>query len=170
MIEIIKNMKSNRMKFFLFVLILGFSALGCGKSTTGYNYCKDRTPAQDEPLILAYLSTNNITGYVKDTSGLYYKVDSTGSGVVPNLNSKIYCTYTGRFVDNTIFQQLTDSTQTGWVLGTLIKGWQLGLPKIAKGGYIRLFIPSALAYGCSGSGNIPANVVVVFSVHLTDVQ
>ena len=60
-------------------------------------------------------------------------------------------------------------TQTGWTLGSLIPGWQIGLPLIQKGGEIKLIVPSSLAYGC-GSGPLPPNSVLYFDIHLVDVQ
>ena len=130
--------------------------------------CTPKPVEEDEPVILAYLVANNITGYKKDPSGLYYKIDSVGYGAAPNTSSKIYVTYTGRFTDNTVFETKSYG-DTGWVLGTLLKGWQIGLTQIGKGGRIHLYIPSALAYGCQATGPIPANSVLVFDILLVDV-
>lgn len=144
------------------VYFLGFQ---CKKSDS----CSDRTPAQDEPAILQYLTTNNITGYVKDPSGLYYKIESAGAGARPTMSSKVFVKYTGKYTDNTIFDQEADASQTGWTLGTLVRGWQIGLPLIAKNGKIKLFIPSSMGYGCQTKGSIPGNSVLVFDIELVDV-
>jgi len=71
-------------------------------------------------------------------------------------------------LDGTTFDQQTDASKTGWPLGSLIAGWQIGLPLIQKGGKIKLIVPSSLAYGCGG--NLPANSILYFDVHLVDVQ
>jgi hypothetical protein len=67
------------------------------------------------------------------------------------------------------FDQQADSSKTGWILGSLIPGWQIGLPLIHKGGEIKLIVPSSLAYGC-GNGPLPANSILYFDIHLVDVQ
>jgi FKBP-type peptidyl-prolyl cis-trans isomerase FkpA len=163
------------------VLLIGIAALiilsgtACLKNSSS-SICANKSVTDDEPAILAYLSANNITGYVKHSSGLYYKIDNPGSGVTPNASSKVYVTYTGRFTDNTVFDSLGDASKSGWVLGTLVPGWQIGLPLVSKGGRIELFIPSALGYGCKpvkdnyGNTVIPGNAILVFNVELTDVQ
>lgn len=148
------------------VIVTGLCIAGCLKRTSSAP-CTPKTVEQDEPAILAYLSANNVTGYSKHSSGLYYKIDSSGYGASPNASSKIYVTYTGRFTDNTIFESKT-SSETGFTFGTLVQGWQIGLGMIGKGGHIRLYMPSALGYGCQAAGPIPANSVLVFDIVLVD--
>jgi FKBP-type peptidyl-prolyl cis-trans isomerase FkpA len=131
--------------------------------------CSNRTAAQDEPAILSYLNANNISGYVKHPSGLYYKIITQGSGPTASISSKIFVKYTGTYTDNSTFDSLSDPTKTGWVLGTLIEAWQIGIPLIQKGGKIQLFVPSALGYGCQQTGPIPGNSVLIFEVELVDV-
>jgi FKBP-type peptidyl-prolyl cis-trans isomerase FkpA len=149
------------------VVVIVLCGGGCLKRSNT-DPCTPKPVEEDEPAILAYLVANNITGYKKDPSGLYYKIDSVGYGGAPNTSSKIYVTYTGRFTDNSVFETKSYG-DTGWVLGTLLKGWQIGLPQISKGGRIHLYIPSALAYGCQATGPIPANSVLVFDILLVDV-
>jgi len=56
-------------------------------------------------------------------------------------------------------------------LDSLIKGWQIGLPKIKAGGQIKLLIPSTLAYGCNGAGNVvPSNSPVYFNIYLDSLK
>lgn len=158
-------------KVFLFLLcaVVLFSFPACLKSNSP-DACTNVPVAEDEARILSYLSQNGITGYVKHSSGLYYKIENPGSGVVPNLNSTVYVKYNGKFVTNTSFDSETDASKTGWPLKTLIQGWQIGIPLISKGGVIKLFVPSALGYGCQTVGPIPANSVLVFDVELVDLQ
>jgi FKBP-type peptidyl-prolyl cis-trans isomerase FkpA len=166
-----KNAETAMRKFIFPVMCaaLFFFSLGCLKSSSSAT-CVVHNVTDDEPLIVNYLNANSITGYVKHSSGLYYKIETQGSGPVPTASSKIYVKYTGTFLDKTLFDAVTDSSKTGWVLGTLIQGWQIGLPLIQKGGKIMLLVPSALGYGCTATGSIPANSVLVFEVELEDVQ
>ncbi len=100
---------------------------------------------------------------IKDASGLYYQVITPGTGPYPNILSTVNVNYSGKLLDGTVFQTGNITAQ----LGTLIQGWQIGIPYINKGGRILLIIPSALGYGNnSPGGGIPANAVLVFTVDL----
>jgi FKBP-type peptidyl-prolyl cis-trans isomerase FkpA len=155
--------------FFLVLLtwVISFSQISCLKSNSSPS-CTPATVASEEPTILAYAANNGIFG-THHSSGLYYEIISAGSGATPSVNSKVFVTYTGKLLDGRVFDQQADSSKTGWVLGSLIPGWQIGLPLIQKGGEIKLLIPSSLAYGCDDS-RLPANSILYFDVHLADVQ
>lgn len=143
-----------------------FLLVSCLKSDSG---CQPLKPSSEESQILAYAAANNINA-VKDPSGMYYQVIDSGTGTRPTLTSKIYITYTGKFLTGETFDQQADPSQTGWVLSNLIEGWQVGLPLIRKGGHIKLIVPSSMAYGCTGYGQIPPNEILFFDIMLTDVQ
>jgi FKBP-type peptidyl-prolyl cis-trans isomerase FkpA len=162
------NYMHKLLKLMLLIAVAGL-AFSClkSKSTTP---CVNDTVAQDEPAILNYLSSNGITGYVKDPSGLYYKIEAQGSGPSPSISSSVYVRYNGTFTNKVSFDSLADESKSGWVLGTMLKGWQIGLPQIQKGGSILLVIPSALAYGCEKTGAIPGNSILVFNIQLIDVK
>jgi FKBP-type peptidyl-prolyl cis-trans isomerase FkpA len=157
------------MKTFFTVLLTGLvlSQTGCLKSSTSQS-CTPASVSSEEPAILAYASNNGIFGN-HHSSGLYYQIISPGSGAIPTLNSKVFVTYTGELLDGRVFDQQADSSKTGWVLGSLIPGWQIGLPLIQKGGEIKLIIPSSLGYGCDDS-RLPVNSILYFDIHLLDVQ
>jgi len=154
----------------LFLVFLGgvmlFSQTSCLKSSSSQS-CTPASVASEEPTIITYASNNGINA-TRHSSGLYYEIISAGSGASPSANSKVFVTYIGKLLDGTTFDQQTDSNKTGWPLGSLIAGWQIGLPLIQKGGEIKLIVPSSLAYGCGG--NLPANSILYFDVHLVDVQ
>ena len=153
-------------RFFAVALVfVVFTAVSCLKDDS----CNPKTVQSETGTMQLYASTNNMNA-TADASGIYYEIIAQGSGPAPDVNSKIFIRYTGKYMDGTIFDQVTDHTLTGWYLGSLIAGWQLGLPKINEGGHIKLIIPSSLAYGCVGNGPIPANAVLFFEIQLIDVQ
>jgi len=155
------------MKKLLLILSCSFvlaGNTGCIKDTA----CKDKTVQSEEAAILAYASANGITGTLH-SSGVYYQVTNPGSGLTPTNTSKVFVTYTGKLLNGTQFDAGT-TPAGGWVLGSLIPGWQIGLPFIQKGGSIKLIIPSSLAYGCAGRRTIPGNSILYFDISLTDVQ
>ena len=55
--------------------------------------------------------------------------------------------------------------------GEVIRGWDLGIPLLKKGGTAALFIPYTLAYGEAGKPpSIPEKSDLMFYVELTDVN
>jgi FKBP-type peptidyl-prolyl cis-trans isomerase FkpA len=156
--------------FFLFLLgggVLLVSQTGCLKSSSSQS-CTPASVSSEEPAIIAYASANGINT-TRHSSGLYYEIISPGNGASPSSTSKVFVTYTGQLLDGRVFDQQADATKTGWVLGSLIAGWQIGLPLIQKGGEIKLIIPSSLGYGCD-NGALPPNSILYFDIHLVDVQ
>jgi FKBP-type peptidyl-prolyl cis-trans isomerase FkpA len=120
--------------------------------------------------VQAYLTSKGITA-TQDPGGFFYIIVAPGTGVSPSLPSKITAKYIGTLENGTVFDQ--NKNAAGDFLGPLsglILGWQRGLPLIKKGGSIKLYLPSSLAYGCSGSGAVPASANLIFSMDLVDVQ
>ena len=121
----------------------------------------------DENKITKYLTDNNLDATATGT-GLYYIISAPGSGIQPNAKSDVTVNYKGYLIDGSVFDQ---SKSGGYTtnLNSVIKGWQEGVPLIKKGGKIKLIIPSALGYGASAAGSIPANSVLVFDIELMNV-
>ncbi len=126
-------------------------------------------PEMDDQIIQRFLTVNNLKAE-KEPSGLYYIMTSVGTGVSPSVTSTVEVKYTGYLVDGIAFDKTaTDKTFTS-VLSRLIKGWQIGVPLMKKGGKATFFIPSALGYGNQAAGIIPANSVIIFDIELIDVK
>ncbi|HEY9001996.1 MAG TPA: FKBP-type peptidyl-prolyl cis-trans isomerase [Mucilaginibacter sp.] len=141
----------------LAVFVAAFSS--CSKDS----YDPTKQAAKDDAAIQSYIAANNITA-TKDASGVYYQVITPGTGAYPTASSLVTVNYTGKLLNGTVFD--SGSIQST-ALNTLIQGWQKGLPHINTGGRILLLIPSALGYGNSAQGSIPANSVLVFTIDLT---
>ena len=54
--------------------------------------------------------------------------------------------------------------------GQFSEGWERGLQKIKEGGKARLIIPSHLAYGKKGKGDVLPYTTLIFEIDLIDVQ
>lgn len=121
----------------------------------------------DDFKIQNFLKNKNLTA-TKDSSRIYYIVDNLGTGAAINgVESTVNIKYTGRTLDGTIF----DSNATGFstVLNSVIKGWQIMIPKFKAGTKFRMFIPSDLAYGTAAQGTITPNSVLDFDIEIVSV-
>ncbi len=156
-----------KMMFVMLGLGIVLGCLSCGKTTPGSFSCQDVAPATDSSSLLTYATKHNIHP-VKDSTYLFYEIIQKGTGATPLSNSKIYIRYQGQLMDGTYF----DSTLTSirLPLDSLIRGWQIGIPKIQVGGQIKLLIPSAFGFGCRGTNSIPANAPLYFNVYLDSLK
>ena len=155
----------------LFVLLLSVTA--CFKKSSGCTINNVVAPPAEVTAVQNYLSSKNITTAIKDPSGFYYEIVSPGTGTAPGECSGVNVGYIGKLTNDNVFDQ-SQSLSIG--LSSVIEGWRKGLPLIQKGGEIKLYIPPTLGYGPidvkdqQGNVVIPANSILIFDVHLIDVQ
>jgi FKBP-type peptidyl-prolyl cis-trans isomerase len=130
--------------------------------------------AKEDSTIQAFLKANNLTG-IKTNSGLYYVITNEGNGKSPVTNDEVSMNYTGMFLDGKKFDSNLDSafghvTPLKFALGVgrVIRGWDEGIALLKKGSKAKFIIPSAIAYGANGSGQIPPNSILQFDVELVD--
>jgi FKBP-type peptidyl-prolyl cis-trans isomerase FkpA len=160
-------------KIVLCLLSVLFLLSGCFKKETGCPSPKDViAPPAEQQVIADYLAANNISA-TKHSSGFYYQISQQGTGESPNNCSSVAINYIGKLSNGTQFDK---GTNVVFTLGSLIEGWQKGLPLIKRGGKIMLYIPPALAYGSTdvkepnGTVVIPANSILIFEISLLDFQ
>jgi len=139
-------------------------ASACGKNSED-DYAEQQARVDDEQ-IQAWLATNRLVG-TRDASGVYYVIQINGTGAAATSSSTVNFNYTGQFTDGTTYISANVNTVVG---SAEIKGWQIGLTKINKGGRILLLIPSAIAYGPNGKGTIPANKVLIHTVDMLNIN
>jgi peptidylprolyl isomerase len=129
------------------------------------------TPA---PSFTAAPTLPPITGEETTTaSGLKYVTITEGTGASPASGDSVIVHYTGWLQsDGSQFDSSVggDPFQTTVGVGSVIAGWDEGLPLMKEGGKTRLIIPPDLGYGETGSGDrIPPNSTLVFDIELLDV-
>ncbi|RZM30391.1 MAG: peptidylprolyl isomerase [Pedobacter sp.] len=126
--------------------------------------------SKDTAAISAFVKANNITGGTMDPEyGIYYKVIEPGVGNVKfNGLTSIKFDYVGRFLNGNVFDE-SKGTVGPYLLGDMIAGWYYGIPKIQKGGKVRLIIPSYYGYGNRVNPRVPVNSILDFDVTLVDV-
>ncbi|MGN0894664.1 MAG: FKBP-type peptidyl-prolyl cis-trans isomerase [Succinivibrio sp.] len=108
-------------------------------------------------------------GVVTTQSGLQYKVITKGEGATPKKGDTISVTYKGTTIDGFVFDEQKNPVE--FKLDNMIQGWIEGLQLMNEGSEYELYIPSSLAYGEQGAGEmIKPNSVLVFNVKLIAVK
>lgn len=121
----------------------------------------------------AFLEENGKRVEVSTTaSGLQYEVLEEGSGKQPTAQDQVTVHYTGKLIDGTVFDSSVERGQPAtFGVTQVIPGWVEALQMMKEGAKWRLFIPSNLAYGPNGAGNvIGPNSTLIFDVELIKVN
>ncbi len=105
-------------------------------------------------------------------SGLQYEVLKEGEGPKPTPNDQVTVHYTGKLIDGTVFDSSVDrGAPATFGVTQVIPGWVEALQMMNEGAKWRLYIPSNLAYGPNGAGNIIGpNSTLIFDVELIKVN
>lgn len=121
----------------------------------------------------AFLDENGKRVEVSTTaSGLQYEVLQEGTGKQPTAQDQVTVHYTGKLIDGTVFDSSVERGQPAtFGVTQVIPGWVEALQLMKEGAKWRLFIPSNLAYGPNGAGNvIGPNSTLIFDVELIKVN
>ena len=104
--------------------------------------------------------------------GLQYKIIKQGNGAYPTINDTVTVNYEGRLIDGTIFDSSFKRGQPAtFPLTNVIPGWQEALQKMPVGSTWEIFIPTQLAYGSRGAGNmVGPNETLIFKVQLLKIN
>ncbi len=119
-----------------------------------------------------FLSINKgRAGVVELPSGLQYQVLKQGTGAKPTASDKVKCHYHGTLINGTVFDSSVERGQPSvFGVNQVIPGWVEALQLMSVGSKWRLFIPSQLAYGERGAGEmIEPNSTLIFDVELLDI-
>ncbi|MFI3267165.1 MAG: FKBP-type peptidyl-prolyl cis-trans isomerase [Rikenellaceae bacterium] len=110
---------------------------------------------------------------VKDEQvGIIYEIIAEGDLTLrPEVADTALLHYTGTLFDGTVFDSSVERGEpvNFAPVGNTIPGFSAGVNKIGPGGKIKVWIPSALAYGPSGRGQIPANANLIFEIEVLEV-
>jgi FKBP-type peptidyl-prolyl cis-trans isomerase FklB len=110
-------------------------------------------------------------GVVTLPSGLQYQVLQNGEGAKPTASDKVKCHYHGTLINGTVFDSSVQRGQPAvFGVSQVIPGWVEALQLMSVGSKWRLFIPSELAYGEQGAGDvIEPNSTLIFDVELLEI-
>lgn len=120
----------------------------------------------------AFLDANrNNPNVVTLPSGLQYEVIREGNGKKPKATDRVRCHYEGTLLDGTLFDSSIKRGEPAvFGVNQVIKGWVEALQLMSEGAKWKLYIPSELAYGVQGAGDmIPPYSTLIFEVELIEV-
>ena len=120
-----------------------------------------------------FLEKNKEKPGIKTTpSGLQYEIIKEGKGPHPKPTDTVIVHYRGTFLDGKEFDSSYKRNQPAkFQLNKVIPGWVEGLQLMRVGSKYKFYIPSKLAYGERGAGNvIGPNKLLVFEVELLGIE
>jgi FKBP-type peptidyl-prolyl cis-trans isomerase FklB len=105
-------------------------------------------------------------------SGLQYEVIAEGNGKKPTLDQTVTINYRGTLVDGTEFDSSYKRGEPAtFPINQLIEGWKQALQLMPVGSHWRVYVPSSLAYGERGQGNlIGPNATLIFEIELLAIR
>ncbi len=127
-------------------------------------------------MLICVLSCDNNKRSIKIMdNGLVIEDIVAGEGVEALDHNKVIVNYTGTLEDGSIFDSSLNPGREPFTftlgVGSVIKGWDLGVKGMKVGGKRKLTIPPDLGYGDRGAGNvIPPNTTLYFEVELLEVE
>ena len=140
-------------------------AVGCG---SGKSSAELKTYESEHPLG-PFEGTDG--EFSTTDTGLKYRVTREGTGSKPAVTDAVVVDYVGKLADGTEFESsYKRKLPAEFPLQGVVAGWTEGLQLVAEGGQIDLIIPSKLGYGPNGSGPIPADATLYFTVELLEIK
>ena len=111
-------------------------------------------------------------GVFTTVSGLQYEVLAQGSGASPKATDEVTVHYHGTLTDGRVFDSSVERGQPAtFPVNGVIPGWIEALQLMNVGSKYKLFIPSDLAYGERGAGQmIGPNSTLIFEVELISIK
>ncbi len=105
-------------------------------------------------------------------SGLQYKVVVEGTGKTPILTDTVTTHYRGTLIDGSEFDNSYKRGEPAiFPVNGVIAGWTEALQHMKAGSKWKLYIPSNLAYGDRGAGQlIGPNATLIFEVELISIK
>ena len=119
-----------------------------------------------------FLAANGARPEIQTTeSGLQYTVLEEGSGPKPTIEDIVRVNYEGATIAGAVFDSTYERGEPEEIsLDTVIPGWAEGVMLMNVGSKYRFYLPSYLAYGERGVGQIiPPYSTLVFTIDLMEI-
>ncbi len=131
----------------------------------------EKRKADEQSIIKDYITKNKLEAKAT-ASGLHYVITKSTNGASPKVSDSVSVHYVGKLLDG---KEFDSSLKRGEPFefplgqGMVIPGWDEGFALLKKGEKALFIIPSGLAYGPRGAGDmIPPNSILLFEVELVD--
>ncbi len=119
----------------------------------------------------AYAEKMTKEGYTRAESGLVYKIENPGTGDKVKASDKVKINYVGKHIDGKVFDQTQPDQPYTSAANSFVPGFTEALQLVGKGGKVTVVIPTDLAYGADGTGNvIGPNETLVFDIEVLDIN
>lgn len=121
----------------------------------------------------AFLAENKKKeGVITLPDGLQYKVLKDGAGKTPKATDKVKVNYRGTLIDGREFDSSYKRGEPAtFQVNAVIRGWTEALQLMKAGSKWEVFIPSSLAYGEKGAGNmIGPDSTLIFEIELLSIE
>lgn len=111
------------------------------------------------------------SGVVTLPNGLQYEIIKEGSGAKPKATDKVRVHYHGTLINGVVFDSSVERGEPAeFPLNAVIPGWTEILQLMPVGSKWRVVMPSELAYGSRGAGDvIRPNMTLIFEIELLDI-
>ena len=111
------------------------------------------------------------SGVVTLPSGLQYEIIKEGKGAKPKATDKVRVHYHGTLINGVVFDSSVERGEPAeFPLNAVIPGWTQILQLMPVDSKWRVVIPSELAYGSRGAGDvIRPNMTLIFEIELLDI-
>ena len=127
-------------------------------------------------IFIATSPTN--AGIIEKVSGLKYEDIEVGAGDMIEVGNIAVIHFSGWIDENGkkgthFFNSRDRGEPISFKVGTnkVIDGWNIGVTGMLVGGKRRLVVPSKLAYGSAGAGDIiPPNATLIFEIELLEIK
>jgi FKBP-type peptidyl-prolyl cis-trans isomerase FkpA len=156
-----------------------------GKISEYFKGVTEKVKGREPAKIQTYIEKNKLN-VTKTASGLNYVITQPGAGDKPAVGDTVEVNYTGKFVNGKVFDtSVKDTAQKSKTFNPMrpykavripvgvkavIPGWDEGLMLLNKGAKATFVIPSNLAYGEQGGGQIiPPYTPLVFNVEILNI-
>jgi FKBP-type peptidyl-prolyl cis-trans isomerase len=143
-----------------------------GKVRAAFTEAAIRQATENREKETLFLKENGEREGIKTTaSGLQYEILKGGEGRKPGPQALVQVNYEGKLADGAVFDSTWQRGEPASIpLNRVIPGWSEGIQLMGLGDVYVFYIPSALAYGERGAGElIPPNSLVIFRVELIEI-
>lgn len=138
-----------------------------------FQKAQERKHAKNVEEGAAFLNSNKLKdGVITLPSGLQYLVMKEGNGPKPSAQDQVTTHYHGTLIDGRVFDSSVERGQPAtFPVNGVIQGWVEALQLMPLGSKWKLFVPSNLAYGARGAGElIGPHTTLIFEVELLKIN